>query len=104
MIFERVDVSDNYRFKLQMSIPSKDTSIDEPEVSIILDSAEESSSSETNYKINLDELFGQVAESYRHDVSALHRFSYYLLLQAKEFAQDESPSQHEQENVPIVKE
>ena len=101
---ERVGVSDKIRFKLQMTIPNNDTPKDDPVISIIMDSPEDSSQSEANYEITLDDLFGQVAESYRHDSSALHRFSYYLLLQAKAFAQDDNQLQQERGTVSIVKE
>ena len=39
--------------------------------------------------ISLDSLFDELMHSYAHDKQALHRFSYYLLLKAQAFAQDD---------------
>ena len=75
--------------KFQITIPNEDTPSGEPTLSVIVESMQLSDSSEQAYQCSLNDLFAQVAESYRHDKSALHRFSYYLLLQAKEFAQDD---------------
>ncbi len=77
------------RLKFQINIPNRDTPQDEPTVSVIVDPALSSKPSLEDCQCSLNELFDQVAESYKHDKSALHRFSYYLLLHAKEFAQDE---------------
>lgn len=72
----------------QVTIPNQDTPQDQPIISIRADSEQASLSTDETYSCSLEDLFSQVAESYRHDKAALHRFSYYLLLQAKEFAQD----------------
>jgi hypothetical protein len=39
--------------------------------------------------IALDNLFEGLIRSYEHDKQALHRFSYYLLLKAQSFAQED---------------
>jgi hypothetical protein len=48
---------------------------------------------------SLDELFDQVSQSFQIDPSALDRFSYYLLLKAKEFAQKNSDIHSESVNL-----
>ncbi len=82
-------MSTTSRLKFQINIPNKDTPQEEPTVSVFVDSSPSSKPSVEECQCSLKELFNQVAESYKHDKSALHRFSYYLLLHAKEFAQDE---------------
>lgn len=77
------------QLKFQITIPNGDTPQDEPTLSVILDSQQIHDSTDQVHQCSLNELFDQVAKSYGHDKSALHRFSYYLLLQAKEFAQDD---------------
>lgn len=46
--------------------------------------------SDIDIRVPLDDVFSQVLQSYKNDPEALHRFSYYLLLQAKDFAQNEN--------------
>jgi hypothetical protein len=43
----------------------------------------------TGINVQLDDVFAQVLLSYQNDPAALHRYSYYLLMQAKDFAQNE---------------
>ena len=75
--------------KFQITIPNEDTPGGEPTLTVFPVTSSLADSSEQTVRCSLNDLFAQVAESYGHDKSALHRFSYYLLLQAKEFAQDD---------------
>ena len=97
-------MSNSSMLKFQITIPNGDTPQDEPTLAVILDSQLTHESTDQVHQCSLNELFDQVSKSYGHDKSALHRFSYYLLLQAKEFAQDDVLSDEDMETVLEIKE
>ena len=92
------------QIKFQITIPNKDTPQEKPVISISVDSGHAPLNAEAVYSCTLEELFGQVAESYKHDKAALHQFSYYLLLHAKEFAQDDIVSVGDEETILKIQE
>ena len=45
------------------------------------------------YSVSLNELLDEVKQHYQFDKQALHRFSYYLLLKAQQFSQEDTQLQ-----------
>ncbi len=75
---------DDYgQVNIQVQIPNANGTIEAP-VLVLADKA-----SDTKISVQLDDVFDQILQSYRNDPAALHQFSYYLLLQAKDFARNE---------------
>ena len=72
---------------IQIQIANRYDNIDAP--TLVLKDVER----DNNVNIPLDDVFDQIFQSYQNDPEALHRFSYYLLLQAKAFAQSEGVSE-----------
>jgi hypothetical protein len=67
---------------IQLQVPNANETIDVPTLIFTGDVGH------TSIKVPLDDVFDRVSQSYKNDPEALHRFSYYLLLQAKSFAKD----------------
>lgn len=72
---------------IQIQIPNRYDNIEVPTLKLTAGEGNDS------VNIPLDDVFDQVLQSYQSDSEALHRFSYYLLLQAKAFAQNEEVSE-----------
>ena len=89
---------DDFGLRLvQLQIPNASESIDSPVLVVAGDV------SDTDFKISLDEIFSQVSQRYQGDSEALQRFSFYLLLQAKEFAQNKDFPK-DVDNIKLVRE
>ncbi|MFK8028176.1 MAG: hypothetical protein AB8C40_08985 [Gammaproteobacteria bacterium] len=78
---------DSDQISIQIQIPNRYDNIDEP--TLVLTEVKH----DCNVNVPLDDVFDQILQSYQNDPEALHRFSYYLLLQAKAFAQSEGVSE-----------
>lgn len=82
--------NDGEQRSIQVKIPNDNGTIDAP-ILVLTDSV-----SNANITVQLDEVFDQVLQSYRDDPMALHQFSYYLLLQAKDFARNKDVTEENQ--------
>lgn len=81
----------NSKITIQIQLPSKTNNHDTPTM-VLYEESDTGEVKSTTYT-TLDVMFNQIADTYSNDKEALHRFSYYLLMQAKEFAQGELSSQ-----------
>ncbi|MFK7794772.1 MAG: hypothetical protein AB8B89_05440 [Gammaproteobacteria bacterium] len=88
--------NDGKQRNVQIQIPNAHRIIETPML-VITDSG-----SHANTSIHLDDVFDQVLQSYKNDPAALHQFSYYLLLQSKEFARSETGTE-ESETIGLAK-
>ena len=78
-----MESSDDIRqLSIQLQIPNGNNVVEMP--TLIIAGAVKN----TSISVPLDDVFDQASQSYQNDSRALHQFSYYLLLQAKGFAQD----------------
>lgn len=71
-------------WKIQLQIPNEDNHLESPAL-VVMDEA----GNKKSLTIPLNDIFSQAEQSYQNAPEAMHRFSYYLLLQAKEFATSE---------------
>ena len=84
--FQRSSDRKSRLMPMVLQIPSKENACEEPTLLVCSSDGMTQEGVDDIFTLGLDELFSQLKQDYAEDPEALKRFSYYLVLKAKELS------------------